>query len=221
MAEDNEENEDRTEEASPERREEFREKGQIAVSKEISSVFVLAGTVGFLSYYTPIFMSSLLNMFTNHLSRISHLHISGENIYSFVIEIGKETTLLILPIFAVTAIIATTVTLLQTRFNFSWKRLKPDFSRLNPLKGIVRMFSWQAPVELLKGIGKMSVVGVVSYLILYSEWSKVPGLMHVPMTRVWDYWGDITRSLFLTVAMLLIVVAGFDYLYNFISLEKK
>ena len=83
------------------------------------------------------------------------------------------------------------------------------------------MFSGQAVVELLKGIGKMGSVGVVSYLILYSEWTKVPGLMQYSIEKTWVYWADITKMLFWAVSGMLLLVAGFDYIYNFVTLEKK
>ena len=83
------------------------------------------------------------------------------------------------------------------------------------------MFSGQALMELVKGIGKMSSVGIVAYLILYSEWTKVPGLMQYSITKTWLYWADITEMLFWAVAGLLLLVAGTDYIYNFVTLEKK
>ena len=55
---------ERTEEATPERREEFRQKGQIAVSKDVTSVFVLASIIGYFSFYFPIFAGKLIRYLT-------------------------------------------------------------------------------------------------------------------------------------------------------------
>ena len=92
---------------------------------------------------------------------------------------------------------------------------------MNPLTGIVRMFSGQAAVELVKGLGKMGSVGLVSYLILYSEWAKVPGIMQYPIITTWIYWAEITELLFWAVGGMLLLVAGFDYIYNFMKIEKQ
>ena len=95
------------------------------------------------------------------------------------------------------------------------------FCKLNPIKGIANLVSMNAAMELVKSIGKMSAVGIVSWLILYSEWVKVPGLLNYDVLSIFTYWGSITQSLFWAVAALLLLIAGIDYLYNFVSLERK
>ena len=59
MAETGQENDDRTEEATPERREDFRKKGQVAVSREITSVFVLASSIVLFSFYMMYLLTEL------------------------------------------------------------------------------------------------------------------------------------------------------------------
>jgi flagellar biosynthetic protein FlhB len=83
------------------------------------------------------------------------------------------------------------------------------------------MMNWQAIMELGKGIAKMLAVGVTAYLILKSEWHIVPELMNRPLQATWAYWGSITKSLFWSVSMLLLVIGGFDYLFQFLSFERS
>ena len=73
----------------------------------------------------------------------------------------------------------------------------------------------------LKSTAKMFVVGVVAWLILYGEWSKVPSLLYVPFSNTWTYWGIITSQLFWGVVALMLLVAGGDYVYSFVSMERK
>lgn len=63
------------------------------------------------------------------------------------------------------ALIATgvAITLLQTRFLFTSKPLVPDFSKMDPAAGIVRLFSMHSLVELLKSLAKLGVVGFIAY----------------------------------------------------------
>jgi flagellar biosynthetic protein FlhB len=212
---------DRTEEASPERREEFREKGQIAVSREITSVVVLVAAVVFLSVYLTRMAQSLQKLFVADFESLATQRLGPETIIEIAFGYWKEFLFIIVPIFVVTELAAAGTTLAQTRLNWSWERLKPDFSRMNPLPGMARMVSMQSLVELSKGIGKMLAVGVVAYLILRSEWIKVPELMIYPIMSTWSYWGHITKTLFWSVAALMFAIAAGDYLYNFFSLEKK
>jgi flagellar biosynthetic protein FlhB len=221
MAEEAESNEDRTEDATPERRDEFREKGNVASSRELTSVFVLAASIAFLGYYGPKFIDSLSKLYIEHFQRISSFRVTPQNFFVFARTIGTETALLLAPLFLLSAVVSSSVTLLQTRLNFSWDRVKFDMTKLDPLKGLVRMVNLQALVELTKGIAKISAVFFVSYLVLKSEWYQVPGLMDLNIGEIWKYWARITGNLFWGVAMLLVGVAGLDYAYNFFSLEQK
>ena len=206
------ENDDRTEEATPERREDFRKKGQVAVSREVTSVFVLAGVVLTMSFYLGLLVEDISKFMRFSFQRIHLVSISEDGFGLHLGQIWIKTLVMIIPFFIVSTVIAIFITFSQTTLNFSWQRLKPDFKRMNPLQGLVRMFSGQAVVELLKGIGKMGSVGVVSYLILYSEWTKVPGLMQYSIEKTWVYWADITKMLFWAVSGMLLLVAGFDHL---------
>lgn len=212
---------DRTEEATPERREDFRERGQVVVSRELTSVMILGAMVLLFSMFMPTLVRTLERLFITHFEQIASQRIGHDNIMEFAFKAWRDLLYLILPITVVPLVMATSSTFAQTRFNWSWQRLKPDFSRLSLMQGLVRMVNFQAVFEVLKSSIKMFVVGLVTYLILFSEWVKVPELMNYPILSTWTYWGDITKQLFWAVAALLAVVAGLDYLYNFISFERK
>ncbi|NRA65217.1 MAG: EscU/YscU/HrcU family type III secretion system export apparatus switch protein [Pseudobacteriovorax sp.] len=221
MAEENKDKEDKTEEATPERREEFREKGQVAVSKEITSVLILASLVTTLSFYFAYMVSSIIKYLRQSFEGLKYSSASPYEFKMQLVSHGIEIIKAIGPLFIVGTTIAIFGTFIQTRMNFSWKRLEPNFKRMNPLTGLVRMFSWQAVIELIKGLGKMSAVGIVGYLILYSEWTTVPGLMEYPIVQTWIYWAEITKILFWAVAGLMVFVAAIDYTYNWFEMEKQ
>ena len=81
-------NEDRTEEATPERREEFREKGQIAISREVSSVFVLAAVVGMFSFYLIKVVKQLEVMMTKSFSQIDLSKLNEKTILDYLFGVG-------------------------------------------------------------------------------------------------------------------------------------
>jgi flagellar biosynthetic protein FlhB len=221
MAEEDAGSEDKTEEATQERRDEFREQGQVAYSREITSVLVLCACIYYLSAWSPKTLAQLERTFITSFESISTKRIDSDNILGLAVETWKDLLTLIVPLFAIVFVVATAVTLGQTRLNWSWDRIKPDWSRLNPISGIARMFEMQTFVELLKSIAKLIAVSTVAYLILRSEWAKVPALMNWPMASAWAYWGKITKDLFWAVAGFLLVLSSADYLYQFISYERR
>lgn len=221
MAENEAGQDDKTEEPTPERREEFRERGQVVVSRELTSVFVLGASVLFSTITLPKVFDNLKRLFIGHFQEISTRRVDAGNIIDFLWSTWVDTLYLVLPFFLITLVASMFVTFAQTRLNWSWQRLAPDFSRLEPLSGLKRMVSLQAIVETLKGMGKLGAVGLVAWLILKSEWVKVPELMGYPILSAWKYWGKITTQLFWSVAGFLLLIAAFDYFYNFLSFEKQ
>ncbi len=212
---------DKTEDATPEKREEAKEQGQAVLSRELTSVAVLAATCAFSTMMAPALLRNLVRLFTTHFEAIATRRIDRANFLDFIGQTWLDAMWVVLPIFGVTLIVSVALTFGQTRILWSWERLTPDFSRLDPLQGLKKMMNSQALMELFKGIAKMLAVTFVSYLILKSEWRKVPELMNYSIQSTWAYWGGITKSLFWSVSMLLLVIGGADYLFNFLTFERS
>ena len=221
MADEDSGADEKTEDPTPQWREEAREKGQVASSRELTSVAILAASVAFIAAYIPTYIKQIERFMVKSFESLATRRVDQDSILTFAFDSWSEMLWLTIPVFGVTMIVAIAATFLQTRFSFSWQRVAPDWSRLDPLEGIKRMFSGQALVELSKSVAKMLAVSLVSYLILAGEWVKVPQLMSFPMLSSWKYWGEITTQLFWSVAMLLTFVGAADFLYSWYTVEKQ
>ena len=221
MAEMEEDQEDKTEEATPERRDEFREQGQIAHSQELSQVGALAASVGFFSWYSLDMLGTMKSLLLRTFQSLPTLRVDEHNIIPIISSTWVLILQLILPIFAVVAVIGSIITLLQTQFNWSWQKLEFDFQKLNPFPGLMRMFQLETFVGLMRSFAKLTVVSLISWLILKGEWHKVPALLNVPYVQTWTYLSNITSELMWGVVGLMLFVATGDFIYSFISLERK
>jgi flagellar biosynthesis protein FlhB len=221
MAEGSNDAEDKTEEASPEKREEARKKGQVAASRELTSVFVLASVGAFLSLYTMTVYNDLARLFDHYLTLPARVTVTNDLLINEAARGWRSVLLVILPVFTVTTFVAFGATFLQTRFNWSWEKLKPDFGRLNPLKGIAKIMGSQSLMELGKSIAKMAVVALMAWVILRGEWAVVPSLLRVSVGGSWTHWFSTVGTLIYAVAALLSFVAGADYFYSFMQTEKQ
>jgi flagellar biosynthetic protein FlhB len=221
LAEQQADAEDKTEDASPERREEFRERGQVVSSREVTSVFILGAIVIFLSFYVPQTFDSLRKLTSFYLEHAAFTDVNLTNIISLGTDAWLQLLMLIAPPFLVTTVTAAGVTLLQTRFNWSWTKIAPDFSRLDPIQGVARMFSMNSLLELVKSILKVFGIGLVAWLILKSEWKIVPGLAGFPVMQAWVHFLEITKSMFWSIAALMVFVGAIDYIFNFVQLERQ
>lgn len=129
MDEDLQSNDDRTEEATPERRDEFRERGQVVFSRELVGVLILGGAVLFLTYYLKQMMQGMSHLMQETFTRLSHKVDTPSNMMEYLTNVFTEMLLIISPLMFVCGVVAIVGTFLQTRMNFAWERLKPDFSK--------------------------------------------------------------------------------------------
>jgi flagellar biosynthetic protein FlhB len=214
-------NEDKTEEASVERREDFREQGSVAHSHELSQVAGLAAIAIFLGWYAPQIVVRAEKILINNFKSIEHFRVNDKNLLGYLGAQWIEILYITLPFFIVAAVASSLSSLLQTQFNWSWKKLEPDWSKLNPITGLSRLFSKEMLVGLLKTIAKLSAVSVIAWLVLAGEWRKVPSLLHANYAASWMYWTEITQHLLWGVVGLMLFIGAADFIYNFITLENK
>lgn len=221
MAEQDNQSDDKTEEATPERREEARDRGQVPLSRELTSVAVLAGVVVFLTFYIPVYMRSLKRMMTVSFESIGRQQFTADGVLQFAESNWMVVLTLILPVFGAAAVSSIVATMAQTKLSWSWEKLNPDLNRLDPISGLGRLFSFQSWIELLKGILKMLAVSLVAWLILKNQWRRVPELMGYPVLSAWAYWTSIMRELVWYVAGFLLLIGAGDFFYNWRKLEKE
>jgi flagellar biosynthetic protein FlhB len=221
MADEEKSPDDKTEEATPERRDDFREKGQIATSHELSQVIALAAIVAAFGWYGPVVLDRISRMLIKTFESVPTLRIDQTNLFPFLSSIWIEMIWIIAPLFIIAGIIGGVGTLLQTQFNWSWEKLQFNWKVLNPFPGIAKMFKTEAVVGAIKSSAKLFVVSVVAWMILRGEWDKVPYLLNVPVFKTWIYWGNITTQLIWGVVGLMLFVAAGDYIYSFNTMETK
>lgn len=162
-----EQEQNRSEEATPFKLQRAREKGQVARGMDLGFVGSLLAFSAFLLVAGDAFAGRLMALmrlsFTSGIDRTAHpMAVLGtiEAIYWQAFQ----------PLFVLGAIIAVVLIfleLLQLRgFLFSMAPLKPDFTRLNPAKGLKRLFSLRMVKETLKNVIKMAVYTAVTWLVI-------------------------------------------------------
>jgi flagellar biosynthetic protein FlhB len=221
MADNETDQEDKTEEASAERREDFREQGNVVNSHELSQVAGLAAIAIFITWYAPQIVETSERIFIQNFQNIQSFRVSEKNIISYLSTTWIDLLIMTLPFFLVAATAGSMITLLQTQFNWSWKKLEPDWNKLNPIPGIGKLFSKETIVGLIKSTAKLTVVSIIAWLVLAGEWRNVPSLMNANFLGSWIYWADITKQLLWGVVGLMLFVGAADFIYSFVSIENK
>lgn len=180
---DNDSDQEKTEEATPRRKEKAREEGQVPRSRELNTFLLLLGGV--------IGLWSMGNMLYDQLGMVMEQAFLFERRQAMestpmlinALDLGQRTLFAMTPLFLLLTVIALVAPGLLGGWLISGKSMQPKFSKLNPIKGVKRIFSTQALVELAKAIAKSVLVGGIAAVFLYYNIGKFMALMDQPIQQ--------------------------------------
>lgn len=207
-------NQEKTEKATPKKKQDSRKKGQVAKSQELPSALIL--TLSFASfmmlggYYKTHFMGLFRDLFENWLT----MEITVTNLGGFFINIMLQTLLILAPILAIVVITGIVGNVAQFGFLLTNEPLKVQLKKLNPIEGFKRIFSMRSLVEFAKSLLKVIIIAVVVYSIIKNEWGTITGLGLQPIETVVSYLASLVIRMGVTTGSILIVLALFDFLYQ-------
>lgn len=204
---------DKTEDATPKRQQKAIEEGNLAKSREFSTAIVFIVSIIALYYYVPTLLTKLKGVLT-HFIQIMDFNITTESIYSTFMSIIIEMGFLLLPFFSVLVSAAILANVLQSGFVLTPKAMEPKLSKINPISGFGRLFSKKSLVELIKSIIKIFAVGYIAWGVVSDELSVIITLSTTdPKTSI-VYLSQLIFEIAFKIAVLLIVVALADFLYQ-------
>lgn len=220
MAEESSDQE-KTEEATPRRLDKAREDGQVARSRELTTfMLLLGGVIGLWSMGAMLYDQLGLVMEQAFLfERRQALETTPMLVNA--LDLGERTLLAMLPLFLLLVVVALVAPALLGGWLISAKSLKPQLSKLNPAKGLKRIFGVQALVELAKAIAKSLLVGGVAVAFLWANSGRYMGLMNQPIRQALaDAMALAALASGLMVLTLLVVIL-IDVPYQLWSHAKK
>ena len=204
---------EKTEQATPRRREKAREKGDVPKSRELTSLLPI-WTIFIYMLFGGALFSSLLGYLGNSLHRAVTLRVTETTVMNVFRADTMHIAMLVLPLFVVILMVVLIVHFIQTGFLISTVPLSPDLSKLNPLQGIKRMFSINTLYETVKGLFKVTVLGLILYLILKKEVFSIPLLVDMDVTNIMQFSFSQIRKMVLISALVLTVFAAVDFAYQ-------
>ncbi|MGI6036941.1 MAG: flagellar biosynthesis protein FlhB [Limnochordia bacterium] len=214
---------EKTEPATPRRRQEARRRGQTASTRELNSALVLLAALMGASFFgsrAVVDIQTLMHhCFQDWLRGREELTIEGLlQLAPIVISLFFQ---IILPVLLLIMIAGTLAQVVQVGFLFTGEPLTPKLERLNPLAGLQRIFSKRAFVEFGKAILKIGLVGLLAFSQLRKNWGIFPQLIYVSPTQAAITVLGLIYDLGLRVGLLLFVIAILDYAYQRWELEES
>lgn len=212
---------DKTERATPKRRREAREKGQVAKSIDLSPAVVMLFVVLSINYLAPFSYTKTEEMIKYSYSLISKPEVSMSSISSIFIQITWQFLLIVGPVFIISVIAALIANYAQVGMLFTFKPLMPDFSKISPVKGAQRLLSGKAMVELIKSFLKLIIVGYVGFITISSNYPLLASMSDMELREILKIIGMLIYTLGVRVGIVLLLIGILDYLYQRYDFERN
>lgn len=219
MAEENDD--EKTEEPSQYKLEEARKKGDVASSKELTSVLLLTG-----SLLTLILCGMyIFEVFSDYLDWIYKQDFRLVYTKEKFSEVFKETSLAMLkataPTFGASICLGVLAQFAQIGFLYSPEVLNMDIERINPIKGVSRLISKKALVEAIKGIFKFTVVIIITYSVMKDNIGSFLGFLHADAGQSLSFGKYLMVKLGFSILLGLGVIALADFAWEKWSYRQK
>lgn len=201
---------ERTERATPKRLREAREKGQIARSRDLNSLILLMTSASGVLLLGDSMIGGLIRQMQAGLSLQRAQLFDPAVLQTFTGEALIEALLLFLPFLALLFVAALLAPMALGGWTFSPSAVMPKWDKLDPIKGLGRVFSRRGLVESLKAFAKFALVAVVSVLLLYHLAGDMFSLGNEPLQQGLAHAGQLVGWSFLGLSSVLILVAIVD-----------
>lgn len=213
---------ERTEKATPRKKQKAREKGQVLQSREISSALVLLIvflSIKLLGGYMFQEVEAFFRLCVGDLA----INFDVESINELMRLAGPVFVQLIKiigPILAIALVISFAASFAQVGALFTLEPLKPKFSKLNPFNGIKRIFSIRGLVELVKSLMKITIIGVVAWQSIRAEENHIVKLMDQDLASAAVYISSTAIDIAIKICAMMLIIAVLDYGYQWWQYEK-
>ncbi len=202
---------EKTESPSSRRLEQAREEGQTPQSRELMAFLVMAAGAGGLWMFSGWFVRHGENVMRMGLTLDRQEAFDTNALGMNLLALGTEAVTTLAPFFLATMVAALlTPVLLTGGWAFSPKALTFDLTKIDPLKGIKRMISWQSIAEMVKGILKTLLLGGVVWWVISHERDNLFALLSQPLETALPAFGKMLLYAFVGFVAGLAVIALID-----------
>lgn len=209
-----EQEQDRSESATPHKLTEARKKGSVAKSVEISSVVVMAAWLLALRMWGGAASQGHAVLDIGIFSQMASLSFSESGILAWGTRVCLEVMVMLAPFLVAVVVAGILGHWGQTGPIFSFHPVKPDFNRLNPAEGLKKLFSTKALFDLGKNTLKLVLFSWILYLVLNSMRGELMGLLQADARSLGKHFlNDLTAVAFKLI-MALAAVALLDLLFT-------
>ncbi|WP_262689666.1 flagellar biosynthesis protein FlhB [Kordiimonas aestuarii] len=211
----------KTEEPTAKKLQDAKEKGEVASSQELKTWFMLAAATAVVAGLGPFMASSValrLQVFMGNIHLMDTEQVGATaNIFALV----REVFFIIIIPFSIFVVIALAASYIQHGATFTFEKLKPDLSKLSPLKGAKKIFSTRIFIEFVKITLKLIGVTSAVLIVVLPERELIDTIMYLSVIDLMGLIYTMAVRLMIAVLIFLTIVAAIDYSYQKYQYIKK
>ncbi len=212
---------EKTEEATPKRKEESRKKGQVAKSMDVPQVATLLFGIVIIKVLSLFFYNIFYSELKNYFMHVDVKEMTAEKVGEIFAGQLIVFMAVVLPILFTIMIAGFLANYLQVGFLFTLEPIKPSFNKINPLNGLKNLFSMKKLFELLKNIIKMIIIGIYGYKVVLNNLEIIKESMFAGFPSGFFMMMGICYDFALNVAIALFIISVIDYFYQRWEHEKS
>ena len=218
---------ERTEDATPKRREDERKKGNIARSQDMTSSLVLTSGVGLLIGLMPIMLEKMKNLARYTFTHIKPDQIETDNILAILAPYAKIAGEILIPFLVALALVTAAIIRMQVGPLFAIEKIKPKLDKfsgaqiMQGLRKIFNPFEVKNLVEMTKSLLKMGIVGYVGYNVLNSRKDELFGLIGADLNTAFAVLGSILVHMVISMCLAMLIIGFIDKKYQTYEYEKS
>lgn len=212
---------EKTEKATPKKRQDARKKGQVAKSQDVNTAIVLFFGFALLSFLGGYMKDIVIGIYRMSFEEFMLMSLTENNIQIIFLQMIEKAAYLVAPIMITAMIAGAAANFMQVGFLFSTEAIQFKLSKIDPIAGFKRIFALRAIVELIKSILKIVLVGFVAFFVIWSRMDEILILSQKSIGAAFATLADITVKVGLFSSGVLLFIAFIDYLYQKFDFEKS
>jgi flagellar biosynthesis protein FlhB len=205
-----EQEQNRTEQATPFKLSEAKKQGQVAKSLEFNTLVMVVGLLAAMSILGKTHWSSLCELCRQLFANSASLQINAATTPGWMSELGWRTLDVLLPFLTIGVVVAVLANLVQTGPILSGEPLKPKFERLNPVAGFKRIFNKKMLFEAFKSVVKLVFFSAIAWVFFLSLLPSLVALAGHDAQSEANWLGESALSLLFRLGLGLLIVGIID-----------
>jgi len=200
---------EKTEEPSSKKLEDARKEGNVPKSQDTATFLTLVVAV-VVVYFATSFLTSRIEHLYHYYSAMIGTEITPKVAYEIGLTTLKELVFMVIPLSAVVALAGVLASVVQFGFIFTTKPLTPNLSKIDPIKGLGKLFSMKKVIEGVKITAKVAIVFAVAFYYLIQDIHELPTVINFSLEHQIAWLVEKIIMLVAIMLMILFVLAMID-----------